>query len=221
MNINKCWYKGKCRNKCSKSCIRYNLVYTLFHLSRAPEALWEYKPLSCGDKDLKSFQRLTDISNNILEFIAGGNNLYLYSHNCGNGKTSWAMRLMYKYFDEIWAESCLECGALYVNVPHFLYSCKRSISQKVEGFEELCNLISSVDLIIWDDIGDNTATGYEHQILLQYIDGRINAGKSNIYTSNRNFTELQDMLGERLASRIYNCSTIIELKENDKRCSKW
>lgn len=221
MKIDKCWYKPRCQNVCSEACVRYNLMYTLFKLSRTPEALWDYKYLACGKTDLACFKELNDIAEDMLAFVSNGKNLYLFSHNCGNGKTSWAIRLMYRYFDDIWHESCLECRALYINVPEFLYTCKRSISQAVKGFEELCNLIASVDLVIWDDIGDNIATEYEHQILLQYIDGRINAGKSNIYTSNRNFDELKDMLGERLASRIYNASKVLEFKEKDKRCAKW
>ena len=106
---------------------------------------------------------------------------------------------------------------MFVSVHKFLYNCKRSISQDVKGFEELCNLISDVDLVIWDDIGEMKASDYEHQILFQYIDDRINSKKSNIYTSNKNKGQLEDVLGVRLASRIYNCSECIEFLEEDKR----
>nr|DAF89238.1 MAG TPA: Replicative helicase [Siphoviridae sp. ct6GI21] len=217
MNINQCWYKRICTEKCSENCIRYKLMYSLFKQSNLPEALWGYKELICHEKDLQVYKKLQAKSDAILNFIEEGNNLYIYSENCGNGKTTWAIRLMYSYFDKIWHKSCFDCKALFVSVPKFLYNCKRSISQDVKGFEELCNLISEVDLVIWDDIGEMKASDYEHQILFQYIDDRINSKKSNIYTSNKNKEQLEDVLGVRLASRIYNCSERIEFLEEDKR----
>ena len=217
MNIQSCWYKRICTEQCSENCIRYKLMYSLFKQSNLPEALWEYKELVCHEKDLQVYKKLQAKSDAILNFIESGNNLYIYSENCGNGKTTWAIRLMYSYFDKIWHKSCFDCKALFVSVPKFLYNCKRSISQDVKGFEELCNLISDVDLVIWDDIGEMKASDYEHQILFQYIDDRINSKKSNIYTSNKNKEQLEDVLGVRLASRIYNCSECIEFLEEDKR----
>ena len=217
MNIQSCWYKRICTEQCSENCIRYKLMYSLFKQSNLPEALWDYKYLTCKDKDYQAFKELQTKSDAILNFIANGNNLYIYSENCGNGKTTWAIRLMYSYFDKIWHKSCFDCKALFVSVPKFLYNCKRSISQYVKGFEELCNLISEVDLVIWDDIGEMKASDYEHQILFQYIDDRINSKKSNIYTSNKSKEQLEDLLGVRLASRIYNCSECIEFVEEDKR----
>ena len=217
MNIQNCWYKRICTEQCSENCIRYKLMYSLFKQSQLPEALWQYKVLECKDKDYQSFKKLQAKSDDILQFISAGNNLYIYSENCGNGKTTWAIRLMYSYFDKIWHKSCFDCKALFVSVPKFLYNCKRSISQDIKGFEELCNLISEVDLVIWDDIGEMKASDYEHQILFQYIDDRINSKKSNIYTSNKNKGQLEDVLGVRLASRIYNCSECIEFVEEDKR----
>ena len=217
MNIQSCWYNRICTEQCSENCIRYKLMYSLFKQSNLPEALWEYKSLTCNDKDYQAFKELQAKSDAILNFIDAGNNLYIYSENCGNGKTTWAIRLMYSYFDKIWHKSCFDCKALFVSVPKFMYNCKRSISQDVKGFEEFCNLISEVDLVIWDDIGEMKASDYEHQILFQYIDDRINSKKSNIYTSNKNKEQLEDVLGVRLASRIYNCSECIEFLEEDKR----
>lgn len=217
MEIDTCWYRSKCQEKCNQNCIRYKLMYSLYRQSRLPEAMWNYKELTCFDEDYEEFKRLSEISKDMIDFTRNGKNLYIYSHNTGNGKTSWAVRLMFCYFDKIWHKSCFDCKALFVNVPNFLYNCKRSISQEVKGFEDLCNLISSVDLVVWDDIAESNATSYEHQILLQYIDGRINAGKSNIYTSNKDFEELKVAVGDRLASRVYNCSEKILFVEEDKR----
>ena len=160
MNIQSCWYKRICTEQCSENCIRYKLMYSLFKQSNLPEALWGYKELICHEKDLSVYKKLQAKSDDILNFIESGNNLYIYSENCGNGKTTWSIRLMYSYFDKIWHKSCFDCKALFVSVPKFLYNCKRSISQDVKGFEELCNLISEVDLVIWDDIGEMKASDF-------------------------------------------------------------
>ena len=221
MDMNKCWYKSDCPQECSLACIRYNCMNSLFRVSRIPEYSWDIKPLRCGEVDKQAFKQLKAIEDNIELFVNAGRNVYIYSATCGNGKTSWAIRLMYNYFDKIWHTSGFNCHGLFINVPNFLYECKRSISQNVEGFEELCNKISECDLVIWDDLPSSEFTSYEHQIVLQYIDGRINAGKSNIFTGNCDKDECYRLLGDRLASRVFGSSETVEFKEDDKRGLKW
>ena len=216
MNIKECWYKNKCTNECSESCIRYRLMYSLFKQSELPEVQWNYKALDCNRDDYNAFKLLDELSNNIIDFVARGNQLYIYSDYCGNGKTSWAIRFMYKYFDKIWHKSSFDCKAIFVNTSKFLYNCKRSISQNVEGFEELCNKIADADLVIWDDVTYAKVTDYEHQILFQYIDDRICMGKANIFTGNHNREECIDTIGDRLTSRIFSDYTV-EFVEGDKR----
>ena len=216
MNIKECWYKNKCTNECSESCIRYRLMYSLFKQSELPEVQWNYKALDCNRDDYNAFKLLDELSNNIIDFVARGNQLYIYSDYCGNGKTSWAIRFMYKYFDKIWHKSSFDCKAIFVNTSKFLYNCKRSISQNVEGFEELCNKIADADLVIWDDVTCAKVTDYEHQILFQYIDDRICMGKANIFTGNHNREECIDTVGDRLTSRIFSDYTV-EFVEGDKR----
>lgn len=222
MDINKCWYKNVCTNKCTESCIRYNVMCSLMSHSNLPEYLWEYKPLSCknslgNDSDALAFQKLKEIELNVDEFVDNGKNLYIYSKYCGNGKTSWAVRLMTKYFDKIWNFAGFTCHGLFVNVPKFLYNCKQSISKDVDGFEELCQNIENCEIVIWDDLPCAEFTSYEHQIILQYIDNRINSGKANIFTGNCNKEKCYEVLGDRLASRIFGCSQTIEFVETDKR----
>lgn len=216
MNINDCWYKDRCTNKCTESCIRFKLIMSLFNLSKIPVSLWKYKKLHCDELDFEAFNSLTQLQSNIEDFVIKGRQLYLFSEHCGNGKTSWSIRLVWSYFDKIWHKSSFEQKAIFVSVQKFLYNCKRSISHEVEGFEELCDSISSVDLVIWDDLPCGKFTDYEHQILFQYIDDRINEGKANIFTGNHNRVECENLLGDKLTSRIFS-DYVIEFKEGDKR----
>jgi DNA replication protein DnaC len=93
---------------------------------------------------------------------------------------------------------------------------KNNISAKDEHLAEVIKLIPKVDLIVWDDIGIENLTQYEHDILISYIDQRVLEGLSNIYTGNIQPDDLATKLGERLASRI-NYSTKIELQGGDMR----
>lgn len=215
-----CWYSEKCKQRESSTCnncIRKTCMNSLFSKSLVPESLWKYKDLICGDADTPAFEELSLTSKSIGLWVQGGYNLYIFSEYCGNGKTSWAIRLLFKWFDSIWHKSGFDCHGLFINVPKFLYDHKRNINAEVKGFEELCNLISTVELVIWDDLPTRTLTEYEHQILLQFIDDRMNSGLSNIITGNCNRVECSERIGERLTSRIFGNSRIIEFKEGDKR----
>lgn len=217
MKLQDCWYKDICNNTCTNGCIRYNCMYSLFKRAGVPESLWVPKKLICGDHDIESFKYLSEVSDNIADWVKNGNNMYIYSSVCGNGKTSWSIKLLYKYFDSIWHKSGFDCHGLFINVPTFLYQCKRSISQPSKEFDELCDLINKVELVIWDDLPCSTFTGYEHQIILQYIDNRINSGLANIFTGNCNKEECTKLMGDRLTSRVFGNSDIVEFVEGDKR----
>ena len=217
MDINNCWYKNVSTNNCTSGGVRYNCMHSLFAHSNIPESQWLLPQLKCGQSDLESFKFLSDIKDNIADWVDRGENIYIFSHTCGNGKTSWAIKLMQAYFDSIWHHSGFDCHGLFINVPSFLYTCKKSISQNVPGFDEILKKLDSVELVIWDDLPCSTFTGYEHQIILQYIDNRINAGLSNIFTGNCNREECVPLIGDRLTSRIFGCSDVVEFIEGDKR----
>ena len=167
--------------------------------------------------DRDEFIRLQTIESDIENFIANGCNLYLYSTTCGNGKTSWAVRLLQKYFSKVWPSATIDCKALFINVPKFFLSLKDNISKHNEYIEHIKAHVADCDLVIWDDIGTKVGTEFEIENLLNIINNRIDNGKSNIYTSNMNPEQLKERVGERLYSRIVNLSTNIELHGMDKR----
>ena len=62
---------------------------------------------------------------------------------------------------------------------------------------------------------------YDIQQLLIIIDSRVSEGFANIYTGNITSHEaLTKAVGDRLASRIWNMSTLIEFKGKDRR-AEW
>lgn len=216
--MDKCWYKGVCQNKCSDNCIRYLEMSFLMESSKIPEKCQYPKALTPESCDYKSFCMLADIKDDICSFVSSGGSLYINSANTGNGKTSWAIKLMLKYFNDIWAGNGFRVRGLFINVPTFLTSIKNNISNNTTEFQEFLKLISEVDLVIWDDIASTALSQYDHSQLLTYIDFRVLQSKSNIYTGNiTDIEQLKKSIGIRLSSRVWNNSVIITLYGKDRR----
>lgn len=217
---NECIHKSSCKQKdsnlCGDFCLKQKILRNLLSDTNLPEYMW--KPLDLiANKDYSTFEQLSSIKTNIKKFVSEGNNLLIYSQNCGNGKTSWAAKLLVGYVEAVWYKDCVDRRALFVNVPKFLYDCKRNISHHVDGFDELCEDLNQVDLVVWDDIGAGNMSGYEHQILLQSIDYRLNNNLCNIFTANITEDEIYSTLGNRLGSRVWGCSKRIKFVDPDKR----
>ena len=123
---------------------------------------------------------------------------------------------MFKFFDCVWAGNGFKCRGVFIHVPTFLASLK-NFSVSDPKFDELKQNILDVDLVIWDDIGSVGLSQFDHSQLLSYIDTRVLNKRSNIFTGNIGESKIEECLGTRLASRVWNASTKIELKGKDKR----
>jgi DNA replication protein DnaC len=216
-----CRYRGQCNGRdCDKEfCQKKYRLDTLYNYSGLTEKQQKHvclKPDADGT-DLNEFRRLAEIEKQIEGFVDDGYNLYLHSYGCGNGKTSWAVRMMSTYFKKMWYKSNFGCQALFINVPRYLLALKQQISGYSEYAEFINAHVKEADLVVWDDIAAKVGSEFELNHLLSLINYRIDAGKSNIFTSNLGPRELKNALGERLASRICNKSIDIELKGSDKR----
>lgn len=165
--------------------------------------------------DYNAFVKLADIKDDIQNFVENGESLYICSTETGNGKTSWAIKLLLKYFDSIWAGNGFRQRGLFIHVPTFLTKLKDFTNPLISVYREMINV---VDLIIWDDIASAKISDYDIQQLLIFIDSRLSEGKANIYTGNIvSKDELEKVIGSRLASRIWNCSEIVEFHGRDRR----
>ena len=216
-----CWYKEKCNkyntNKCNKNCIRYMEMDYLINNSNIPKGKQFKQELRPDKIDISSFDLLLEIKNDIINFVENGENLYIYSERFGNGKTTWAIKIMQNYFNKIWLGNGFKIRGIFIHVPTFLTRFKEVINKKDEEFEEMKNILSDVDLVIWDDIATGKLSEYDHNNLLTYIDQRKLNGKANIFTGNLNEQELEIAVGKRLKSRIWNSSTVVHLQGSDRR----
>lgn len=212
-----CWYRNVCTYDQCVNCIRYSEMKYLMENSGLPKK--KQKPIQLdGSRDAKAFKTLAEIKDDIYNFVDNGESLYIFSEFTGNGKTSWAIKLLLKYFDTIWAGNGFRVRGMFVHVPTFLSKLKDFDNPLLKSYRD--NL-SNADVIIWDDIASTKLSDYDIQQLLIIIDARVSEGLSNIYTGNLTSHEaLTKAVGDRLASRIWHTSTLVEFKGKDRR-SEW
>lgn len=217
-----CWKFQNSDQSCAESdifCPRLFRMNYLYEQSLLSVKQRQHKPLRLDSDgtDREEFNKLKAIEDNIEKFVETGTNLYIHSPISGNGKTEWSLRLLQSYISKIWFKSDLRCRVLFVNVPRYLISLKESITTPSEYVDHIKKNIFNADIVVFDEIGIKAATTFEFENLLNFINTRIDLGKSNIYTSNLTAQELNNRLGSRLYSRILNMSVDIEFKGSDKR----
>lgn len=209
-----CWYKDVCDLDNCTNCIRYNEMRYLVDESGIPFNR-QYPDELIAGVDIEAFTLLAEIKDDILNFVNNGESLYIASENTGNGKTSWSIKLMLKYFDSIWAGNGFRVRGMFIHVPTLLNQLKNFQNPLSELYKQ--NILNC-DLVVWDDIGSNYLSNYDNSQLISYIDQRVFNQKANIYTGNLvDEYQFKQLLGDRLFSRIYKYSTIVIFKGKDRR----
>lgn len=212
-----CWYKDTCEDDCSTCAIFFQMKYQMEH-SGLPKA--KQKPIALyvtddNAGDMNAFRRLAEIRKDIVNFVEQGNNLYICSNYTGNGKTSWAIKMLHTYFHHTAVGNYDNLKGMFVSTTELLLQLKDFNNPVSKAY--LDNL-KNVDLVIWDDIAVSGMSNYDFTQLYTIIDKRILSEKSNIFTSNQPTVKgFADAMGNRLASRIYYTSEIVELKGKDMR----
>lgn len=179
-----CWYTCITQRPdydCRKICHRYlHMNYFIMNCGM-PKAERYLKPLIAPETDKEAFARLEELKADIESFVKDGKSLYIYSPNIESGKTTWSLKLMYKYFDEIWAGSDFRARGYFVYVPEFLQKMKLNDFKNSIEFKEIDNNLKTADVVIWDDITTKKLSEYDQGILNDYITKRIQDGLSNIF----------------------------------------
>lgn len=209
-----CWYVDICTDDCSK-CLTYKQMKWQFDNSGLPKS--KYKPIKLTPQkiDRDTFKQLASIRKDIVSFVDEGRNLYICSKYFGNGKTSWAIKMLQTYFHYTAEGSVFHLRGMFVSTPTLLLKMKDFNDPASKEFKD--NL-QNVDLLILDDIAVTGLKEYDYLQLFALIDHRMLSEKSIIFTANVNSrADLIDIVGERIASRVWNNSTIVEIKGGDMR----
>lgn len=224
-NKNACWFRKACNHKDDLDYCKNNFCVLHHKMSYlCASALISDKdkyPIvlipDADGTDVDKFTELKNIQLNINSFVKEGKNLLIYSKTTGNGKSAWAKKLLLTWFNSIIIFTDYTCRGLYINVPRFFNELKDNISNYSEYIAYIKDNILKADLVIWDEIGIKNLGNFEHDNLFNYLNLRLEDGKSNIFTSNMSPDELHEKLGDRLYSRIVQMSKLIELNGKDKR----
>lgn len=192
----------------------------LYGESNIPPAYLKSKIELIPEKvDVPAFIRLKNIHDDCSRFVKQHWNLNLYSSDVGNGKTSWAIKIMKNFIDS-YACNWGNYDCLFINVPEFMMMGKNfSDPTAQQQFNSLKNRAMTASLVIFDEIASKRSSEFDEQLLYTLINYRINNQKSTIYTSNVLPDELRNMLGERIADRISGAPNTanIELKGGSRR----
>lgn len=216
----KCYAESYCKKNrahCDEHCTAYVLLRNLYRLSRLPEKYCYNLPLIPGREDMDAFIELNDFMKDIVNHVGAGDGLYLWSGTTGNGKTSWACKIMSYYFRKIIWDTGLENEGLYLNVPTFLEDLRQYYHTNDPEFEEVIEMAKYCKLLVMDDIGAERSSEWVEERLLQIITYRDMQGLTTIYTSNLSPEDLVRKVGDRVGSRILGVGRVIQLTGVDKR----
>lgn len=209
-----CILKDKCPLKCSPSCTIQPELYYLLENSNIPKRYIKPKTLHPIPTDYDVFCVLRDIQEDIEVFVQEGRILYLWGNSGGNGKTTFACKILKTYL----LMKCMGNGfkdlAWFEYTPSFLLLAKNF--EDKETRQEHINNLATRDLVVIDDIGAIRNTQYDIAVLSDIINTRYSKGLATIYTSNLSPDDLQidERLKDRMASDI-----VLEIKGDSHRNS--
>lgn len=226
-----CWYfiepyeemplggcqQGKSEEWCDEHCPYFKSMKTAFSNSNLDEKYWYPFNLKQVAIDKGAVQKVMEIRSNLDEFVSQGKNLLLQSSKCGNGKTSWGIKLLQKQIELKHLHSFLP--ACFVYVPSLLLEARKSISSNSNKFNTLLANLETCPLVLFDDIASIPLKDYDLLILSTIIEKRINRQLSCIFTTNCEDDVLKLNLGDRLFDRINRLSTVVTFKGNSMRGS--
>lgn len=190
----------------------------LFELSGLPKKYFEPQHLVKREVDAECWDWLEDVRNNIVEEVQRGLNIVITSTTVGNGKTSWAVRLLQRYLAETALDGRMVEKGMFVVSAQLLtefgdYNYFQTMKEFLERFEKL----KTCDLLVIDEIGGGSLTKASYPYLYDLVNYRVDNNLSTIYTTNYTDEEVINLLGQRLYSRIYDTSVVLEFEASNVR----
>lgn len=238
MSMEECYARSYCTKfrddeQCNYACVAFHQMNSIFELSGLPKRYRYELPLKPDEIDLQHFRTLkswTEVDeeevdgrivyhHRIVEKVENGEGLFLWSEEKGNGKTAWSAKIMQAYFRAVGVHNNLRTRGIYISVPEFLEDMRRNMDDPSPEHKKKMRLLKEVDIVLFDDIGTESPTKWVREQLYILINKRYAEGLCNIFTSNISLAQLghEEILGDRIASRIQGSCDIIEFKGQDKR----
>lgn len=219
-----CIFKNDCRRynteECCDPCWRQREFYFLLDNSNLPETQKDEIKLIPDKQDVNAFLYLDNIRENVIDFVKSGEGLYIHGPT-GNGKTTWACKILKRYIMEKSIANGFEKRALFIRLPWYVRTIRQNISIKDEEFEQIRKELATIDLVVFDDVGAVAIkSDFVYDEVYSLISDRIDDGLCNIFTSNLTQEEISELLGERLISRMFLKTHLVHIQSTkDRRAS--
>lgn len=167
--------------------------------------------------DLEAWEFLEEVRNDIVQEVKSGSVFVISSRNVGNGKTSWAIRLLQRYLAETALDGTLADKGMFINYTSLVTSLSDFKYRDTEEFREMYKRLKTCQLLVVDELGGAGTNKISYPLIYDIIDNRNLNQLSTIYTTNLEEGVLRDQLGERLFSRVYDYCTLIEFHSDNVR----
>lgn len=217
-----------CENEdCNDICVVCSNASYIFDLGKVKEANRITSPLYLDEKnpyDIKVFSQLNYIKKEVFSWVKEGNGLYLYSKTSGNGKTTWANKLMlqfvFDYAKLMGQKKIVELNypvVKWANVPEMFDELRREFDGRDYDASLRQHLLES-RLVVFDDLGAEKSSEWVISQLYLYINSRLENKKSTIITSNYSLEDLLKggFINQRIYSRL-KTFTRLEFTGPDRR----
>lgn len=213
-----CLLKNACKyadtEECNPNCIIHKEFYYLLESSNVPKNYWENKQLYPTEQDLKAFETLSAIKNDIQEFVKSGRFLYIYG-GCGCGKTEFSIKILKSFLAQKCVGNRFEDLAMFSYFPNLVIQ-----SKNFDNKEEVNNIMEATmtrELLILDDIAITTKVSeYDMFVLNTIIDARYSNKLSTILTSNIPPEHLPRYYDARIVDRILS-DIVIHISGGSRR----
>lgn len=132
----------------------------------------------------------------------------------GSGKTHIATAILSEVIKKGYS-------GLYYNVPELLNALRDTYSRDAEEAEaRIIDKAADVELLVLDDLGAESTSGWVRDRLYLIINRRYENLKATIVTTNLDEGELRQQVGERIVSRINEMCHTLEFPGEDYRRKK-
>lgn len=212
------------RPLCQSGCTMYQKCKRAFEQGRFPDAFWDMPAdFRNPPEDFSTMRLISTVIRSIESFVNNGQNLYIHSDICGNGKTFRAVSIAKAYI------RCKAAGkrysdkwVSYLSVPQVVseYDICDKMSYENENRAVMLsrlNNLNSCDLVVWDDFGFNSGAYVESVILRSALMYRLSCKLSNIIVSAYSLQELRDLLSRSDFQRLSSSTIDVELLSSDFR----
>lgn len=193
-------------------------VHQLLVESGVPKKYYVPQKLVRRQVDEQLWNFLEEYRNDVVNKVHNGNNLVITSPIVGNGKTSWAIRLLQRYIAETALDGDLGDKGVFCVCSNMLeiFGDFGYFETSIEFFDYL-NRLKNCKLLVIDEIGSGRITPVSYNHFYDLINYRVDNGLTTIYTTNYSDERIQEVLGERLYSRIYHTATVLEFRADNVR----